>query len=129
MQAGYEDLSELGRTRQPISMQTFCERLIASASIRPDKVAITLLNGPEPRTITFNSMLAQIRSIAYRLQLERIAFGDRVAIIGENHPNWEIASLGILYRGAVVTPLDPAATTTALAAFLRDSDAKLAFIS
>jgi long-chain acyl-CoA synthetase len=129
MQAGYEDLSELGRTRQPISMQTFCERLIASASIRPDKVAITLLNGPEPRTITFNSMLAQIRSIAYRLQLERIAFGDRVAIIGENHPNWEIAYLGILYRGAVVTPLDPAATTTALAAFLRDSDAKLAFIS
>ena len=54
-------------------------------------------------------MLAQIRSIAYRLGQEQIAFGDRVAIIGENHPNWAIAYLGILYRGAVVMPLDPAA--------------------
>ena len=32
-------------------------------------------------------MLAQIRSIAYRLSQEQIAFGDRVALIGENHPN------------------------------------------
>ena len=60
-------------------------------------------------TVTFGSMLAQIRSIAYRLGQEQIAFGDRVAIIGENHPNWAIAYLGILYRGAVATPLDPAA--------------------
>jgi long-chain acyl-CoA synthetase len=74
-------------------------------------------------------MLAQIRSIAYRLKQEQVAFGDRVAIIGENHPNWAIAYLGIIYRGAVVTPLDPAATTQALASFLRDAEAKLAFVS
>ena len=74
-------------------------------------------------------MLAQIRSIAYRLEQEQISFGDRVAIIGENHPHWAIAYLGILYRGAVVTPLDPAAETGALAAFLKDSEAKLAFVS
>src|SRR5688500_7241263 len=80
-------------------------------------------------TITFSSMLAQIRSIAYRLTQENIAFGDRVAILGENHPNWAIAYLGIIYRGAVVTPLDPAATTQALAAFLKGSEAKLAFVS
>ena len=64
-------------------------------------------------------MLAQIRSIAYRLTQEEIAFGDRVALIGENHPNWAIAYLGIIYRGAVVTPMDPAATTQALSAFLK----------
>lgn len=80
-------------------------------------------------TITFGSMLSQIRSIAYRLSQEQIAFGDRVAIIGENHPHWAIAYLGIIYRGAVVTPLDPAATTAALVAFLKDSEAKLAFVS
>jgi long-chain acyl-CoA synthetase len=80
-------------------------------------------------TVTFGSMLAQIRSIAYRLTQEKIAFGDRVALIGENHPNWAIAYLGIIFRGAVVTPLDPAATTQALAAFLKGSEAKLAFVS
>lgn len=80
-------------------------------------------------TITFGSMLAQIRGIAYRLSQENIAFGDRVALIGENHPNWAIAYLATIYRGAVVTPMDPAATTQALAAFFKGSEAKLAFVS
>ena len=80
-------------------------------------------------TVTFGSMLSQIRSIAYRLSEKQIDFGDRVAILGENHPNWAIAYLGILYRGAVVTPLDPAATTETLAHFLKDAEAKLAFVS
>lgn len=97
--------------------------------MRPDKVAMMRINGKQADTVTFGAMLAQIRSIAYRLTQEHIAFGDRVAIIGENHPNWAIAYLGILYRGAVATPLDPAASTQALASFLGGSEAKLAFVS
>jgi acyl-CoA synthetase (AMP-forming)/AMP-acid ligase II len=86
--------------------------------------------GPDgTESVTFGSMLAQIRSIAYRLHQEQIAFGDRVALIGENHPNWAIAYLGIIYRGAVVTPMDPAATTQTIGAFLKGSEAKLAFVS
>ena len=109
--------------------QSFCQRVVETASIRPDKVAMILINGKQPDTVTYGSMLTQIRSIAYRLMQEHIAFGDRVAIIGENHPNWAIAYLGILYRGAVATPLDPAASTQALASFLGSSEAKLAFVS
>ena len=113
----------------PGANQSFCQRVVETASIRPDKVAMMVINGEESDAIRFGSMLAQIRSIAYRLTQENIAFGDRVAILGENHPNWAIAYLGILYRGAVVTPLDPAATTQALASFLGNSEAKLAFVS
>lgn len=109
--------------------ESFCQRVVEAASIRPDKVAMKLIDGKGPQTVTFGSMLAQLRSIAYRLTREHIAFGDRIVIIGENHPNWAIAYLGILYRGAVVTPLDPAATTQTLASFLRSSEAKLAFVS
>jgi long-chain acyl-CoA synthetase len=109
--------------------QTFCQRVVAAASIRPDKVAMMLIEPKGRETVTFGSMLAQIRSIAYRLSHEQIAFGERVAIIGENHPHWAIAYLGILYRGAVATPLDPAAETGALAAFLKDSEVRLAFVS
>ena len=90
---------------------------------------MTLIGPKGIETVTFGSMLSQIRSIGHRLSQEQIAFGDRVAIVGENHPHWAIAYLGIIYRGAVVTPLDPAATTVALAAFLKDSEAKLAFVS
>jgi long-chain acyl-CoA synthetase len=112
-----------------LETQTFCQRVAEAASVRPDKVAMMVIEPKGIETITFGSMLSQIRSIAYRLSEEQIAFGDRVAIIGENHPHWAIAYLGIIYRGAVVTPLDPAATTVALAAFLKDSEAKLAFVS
>jgi long-chain acyl-CoA synthetase len=109
--------------------ETFCERVVASAIAHHDNVAMTLIEPHGKESTTFGSMLAQMRGIAYRLSKEGVAFGDRVALIGENHPNWAIAYLGILYRGAVVTPLDPAATTQALGIFLKSSEAKLAFVS
>ena len=109
--------------------QTFCQHLIATANAHHDNVAMALIEPHGKETTTFGSMLAQVRSIAYRLSNEGVAFGDRVALIGENHPNWAIAYLGIIYRGAVVTPLDPSATTQALATFLKSSEAKLAFVS
>ena len=112
-----------------VDNETFCERLIGAARVRPNNVAMVVIGPDGTESITFGSMLAQIRSIAYRLSQEKIAFGDRVALIGENHPNWAIAYLGIIYRGAVVTPMDPAATTQAIGAFLRGSEAKLAFVS
>src|SRR6267142_268685 len=117
--------------RSFIAMQqpTFCQRLTDAAKQRPDQVAMTLLRPGGAETTTFGSMLSQIRSLAYRLSREQIEFGDRVAIIGENHPNWAIAYLGIMYRGAVVVPLDPSAAVETLATFLKDSETKLAFAS
>ena len=114
---------------EQVENETFCQRVVAAASIRSDKVAMMVIGPDGAESITFGSMLARIRSIAYRLSQEKIAFGDRVALIGENHPNWAIAYLGIIYRGAVVTPMDPAATIQALGAFLKGSEAKLAFVS
>ncbi len=109
--------------------QTFCERLIATAEARRDKVAMTMLGADQAEDTTFGAMLAGIRSIAYRLTQEQIAFGDRVAFMGENHPHWEIAYLGVLYRGAIAVPLDPAAPVETLANFVANSEAKLAFVS
>lgn len=103
--------------------------MIATANTHHNNVAMTLIEPHGKEATTFGSMLAQIRSIAYRLSEQGVALGDRVALLGENHPNWAIAYLGIIYRGAVVTPLDPAATTQALATFLKSSEAKLAFVS
>jgi long-chain acyl-CoA synthetase len=115
--------------QRPAQTETFCQRLVEAASIRPDKIAMMVVGPDGKETVTFGSMLAQIRSIAYRLIQEKIEFGDRVALIGENDPSWAVAYLGILYRGAVVAPLDPAATTQALGEFLKGSEAKLAFVS
>ena len=104
---------------------SFCQRVIEAANVRPGKVAMTLIGPDGAETPTFGEMLSQIRGIAYKLTQEQIAFGDRVALIGENLPHWAIAYLGILYRGAIAVPLDQAANTEALAHFIEDSEAKL----
>ena len=80
------------------------------------------------RKFTFGEMLKQIRSIAYRLETEGVAFGDRVALIGENHPCWAIAYLGTIYRGAVIVPWS-ARRNRNYHKFLENSEAKVAFLS
>ena len=108
---------------------TFCEKLIESAEKRSGKVAMTRLGPTSREETTFGEMLGAIRGIALRLEREGIGFGDRVALIGENHPQWAMIYLGILYRGAVVVPLDPAGSIETLSIFLRDSEARLAFVA
>jgi len=80
--------------------------LISAFNERPDKVAMRIV-GSDDEIYTFGELLHKIRSVAYRLGQEKVEFGDRVALIGENHPSWAIAYLGALYHGAVIVPMDP----------------------
>ena len=102
--------------------------MIESFESRPDKTAMRIV-GDDSHIYTFGQMLRQVRSIAYRLRLENVAHGDRVALIGENHPAWAIAYLGTLVRGAVVVPLDPHGEIETITNFIENSEAKVAFIS
>jgi long-chain acyl-CoA synthetase len=106
---------------------SFLKRLVDSFESRPESVAMRIV-GDDSQVYTFGRTLLHIRSIAARLAAEGIEFGDRVALIGENHPNWAIAYLGILYRGAVCVPMDPHGEIETLTNFIENSEAKLAFI-
>jgi long-chain acyl-CoA synthetase len=106
---------------------SFCKRLIDSFEERSDSVAMRIV-GDDSQAYTFGECLRQVRAIAWRLKVEGVEFGDRVALIGENHPNWAIAYLGVLYRGAVCVPIDPHGAIETLANFIENSEAKLAFI-
>ncbi|MGB4988781.1 MAG: AMP-binding protein, partial [Pyrinomonadaceae bacterium] len=80
-------------------------------------------------TYNWGELLRQTRSIAYRLTQEGVEFGDRVALIGENHPKWAAAYLGAVYRGAVIVPMDPHGEIETITNFLENSEAKVAFLS
>lgn len=108
--------------------KTFCRRLIDSCEQRSQKVAMRVVND-ESETQTFGEMLRQIRSVAYRLTQENVQVGDRVAVIGENHPCWAISYLAALYMGAICVPLDPNGEIETITNFLEDSEAKVAFLS
>ncbi len=108
--------------------KSFCQRLIDSCETHSANIGMRIV-GDDTQIYTFGEMLQKIRSIAYRLESEGIAFGDRVALIGENHPCWAIAYLGTIYRGAVIVPLDPHGEIETITNFLENSEAKVAFLS
>jgi len=85
--------------------------------------------GDDSQVYTYGEMLERIRSVAYRLREEKIEFGDRVALIGENHPSWAIAYLATLYHGAVCVPMDPHGEIETITNFIENSGAKVAFLS
>ena len=107
---------------------TYINRLIDAFTARPDKVAMRVV-GDDNEVYTFGESLDAIRSISFRLREEKIEKGDRVALIGENHPCWALAYLGTLYRGAVCVPMDPHGEIETLTNFLENSEARLAFLS
>ncbi len=109
------------------STDSFCQLIINAAESHADKLAMWMI-GVEGTEYTFAEMLDAIRSIAFRLEQEGIAFGDRVALIGENLPRWAIAYLGILFRGAVCVPIDPHGEIETIINFLENSEAKMAFV-
>ncbi len=106
---------------------SFIQLIVNAAESHRDKQAMQVI-GVEGTEYTFGEMLDGIRSVAYRLEREGIAFGERVALIGENHPRWAIAYFGILYRGAVCVPVDPHGEIQTISNFLENSEAKMAFI-
>lgn len=108
--------------------KSFCQRLIESCETHSPRVAMRIV-GDDTEIYTFGEILKQVRSIAYRLENEGIDFGDRVILIGENHPCWAIAYLGTIYRGAVIVPVDPHGEIETITNFIENSEAKLAFLS
>ena len=85
--------------------------------------------GDDSEVYDYAELLKQIRAVAYRIKEAKIEFGDRIALIGENHPCWAISYLATLYHGAVCVPMDPHGEIETITNFLENSEAKLAFIS
>ncbi len=106
---------------------TFCQRFVASCEKHSDKVGMRIV-GDKDGDVTFGEMLRKVRSIAYRFSQEGNEKGDRIAVIGENHPDWAISYLSALYAGVVCVPLDPHGEIQTLSNFIVDSEAKLVFV-
>ena len=107
---------------------SYIKRLIATFEAAGDKVAMRIV-GDDAQVYTFGECLRRSGRSHTGLGRKRWTYGDRVALIGENHPSWAIAYLGILYRGAVCVPLDPHGEIETITNFLENSEAKIAFIS
>ena len=77
-------------------------------------------------TFRYDEVITRAKAVAERLYRAGIEPGDRVLLSAKNHPHWPIAFFGIVLRGAVCVPLDPALDDDAVTLIVKSAEPKLA---
>ncbi|MCU0276295.1 MAG: AMP-binding protein [Acidobacteria bacterium] len=77
--------------------------------------------------LTYRELFRQVSGMADMLKKQGVRKGDRVAILGENSPNWGIACLAAMRIGAIVVPILPDFPEADIHHILQDSEAKILF--
>jgi acyl-CoA synthetase (AMP-forming)/AMP-acid ligase II len=101
------------------------EQVFRHAATKPD--AIAMADGISGRTITYGSLLEQIRRTAAGLAARGIQKGDVVSLWSPNVPEWPIVFFGVVKIGAIVHTSNPVSTPDELAFQLADGGVKILF--
>jgi len=78
---------------------------------------------------TYGAVALRVRETAGGLIALGLERGDRVGILSENRPEWAIADLACQMSGMVTVPFYSTLPANQIAVILRDSGAKLVFVS
>jgi long-chain acyl-CoA synthetase len=79
------------------------------------------------KPLTYDEFFRFVLGMADTLRKQGVIKGDRIAILGENSPNWGIACLAAMRIGAVVVPILPDFPEADIHHILFDSEAKILF--
>jgi len=79
--------------------------------------------------ITSQEFTSKVRGVASALKSWGISRGDRVAILSENRHEWVVADFACLLLGAIVVPIYTTLTPEQTGYVLRDSGARVIFVS
>ncbi len=79
------------------------------------------------KSLTYSDLFRSVRVMADMLKKQGVIKGDKIAILGENSPNWGIACLASMRIGAIVVPILPDFPEADIHHILLDSEAKILF--
>ena len=99
--------------------------LARRAADHPDQVALREKEFGIWQEITWAGFLGRVRSFSLGLVELGLRNGDRIAIIGDNRPEWVIAELGAQSIGALPLGLYQDSISAELARMLEAADARL----
>ncbi|HUF26923.1 MAG TPA: long-chain fatty acid--CoA ligase [Gemmatimonadaceae bacterium] len=94
---------------------------------KPDALQVKI--GGAYRPISHRTIADRVRRIALGLQALGIQRRDRVAILGENRPEWAIADYGCLAAGVTDVPIYPTLPADQIPYILNDAGAAAIFVS
>jgi long-chain acyl-CoA synthetase len=105
----------------PPTLRELIERTAQNHAARPALATIEGDNYP------YEVVLRRARQIAAYLASRGVQRGDRVAIIGENSPQWGMAYFGITMMGAVAVPILPDFPAGDIGRIIRHSEVRVVF--
>jgi long-chain acyl-CoA synthetase len=111
-----------------MSLRTLNDVFLAVVERQHSKVMLQRL-GDEWVPISSEALRERIMAVSGALRKWGVAKGDRVAILSENRPEWMIADFASLLIGAVSVPIYATLTAEQTAYILRDSGARVVFLS
>ena len=109
--------------------------VFGKVSSRGEKVALlwqdlSVMDGGEMwKPITSAELYGRVRALADVLQGWGVGKGDRVALLSENRWEWIVTDFAVLAIGAVDVPLYATLMPEQIGYMLRDSEAKVLFVS
>jgi len=82
----------------------------------------------DEQPVTYAGLAAGINVLAADLREKGIRPGDRIAILGDNCPDWVVTYLTVTSLGAVAVPILPGFPDADVRHILRDSGARMIFV-
>ncbi len=79
--------------------------------------------------ITYGTLVERVEAVARWLIDRGVKSGDRIAVLGENRPDWATAYLGIQASGAITVPCDSLMPAAGIRHILSDSASRILFVS
>jgi long-chain acyl-CoA synthetase len=99
--------------------------------IRPaDKVCLEIVRADRWETLTFEQLRTRARDLAVWLnQCRGIRVGDKVAILGKNRADWDVALWGTILAGAKPVLIDPERPVDGVTDHLTHTDTRLLIVA
>jgi long-chain acyl-CoA synthetase len=115
------DFLEEDKSKYPTTLGALLEYCVKTHGDRP-----AMGKAFEP-PLTYNQLWARVVQVSELLNERGVSQGDRVAILGENCPNWGIGYFAAVRIGAVAVPILPDFPEADILHILSDSEVRILF--
>ncbi len=113
---------EIPVVRGPLKWETLPRMIKRSADAHADKSALLFQREGERVEYTYGELIKRVEFLARSLLKRGFNPADKIGLVGENCPDWEIAYLGIQWAGCIAVPLDRMLKVAEIRHILRNSD-------
>jgi len=91
-----------------------------------DKKCLEIIRADREESLTFKQLKAGSRDFAvWLIQVQGIRIGDKIAILGKNRADWDVALWGVILAGAIPVLIDPERPVEGVINHLRHTDSRL----